>query len=289
MSRRRGLVLFVVAALFGLVASMAVVKQVRGPEVVESSTNSVGTAPIMLASRLISPGTQLSPDMVQMKAWPTESIPEGSFSSLEKAKGRVSAVLIRPGQPIVEGLLAPEGSLAGLGAIVPPGYRAVTVKVDDVVGVAGFISPGDRVDVLVTLDQPGESREGPGARVILQNVQVLAAGQEVESGKKDARSKNVGVMTLLVTPDGAEKLALASARGRIQLALRNATDETPALTSGVTARSMGPEGADKQRVLTVTLEVIRGVKREVRELEVNGPSPEPFYRDSKQRLVRDTE
>lgn len=149
---------------------------------------------------------------------------------MEKLVGRVTIAEIFPGEPILETRLAPEGSAAGLPAIIPPGMRAMTVKVDEVIGVAGFVAPGTYVDVVGTVV------EGAGqnavSRVILQNVKVLASGQRMET-QKDGQAIEVKTVTLQVTPEEAEILALASNAGKLQLVMRNTVDREMVQTKGV--------------------------------------------------------
>jgi pilus assembly protein CpaB len=169
----------------------------------------------------------------------TGAIPQGAI--LDKDKGRVigRGVIsdLYAGEPILESRLAAPGSGGGLAATIPPGMRACAVKVDDVVNVSGFVTPGMRVDVLISGTPPGEenSKEGTVSRTLLQNIQVLSAGTDIQ---KDAegKPKQVQVVNLLVTPEQAETLSLASNQVKIQLVLRNPldtkTDAVPGTTTG---------------------------------------------------------
>jgi pilus assembly protein CpaB len=132
-------------------------------------------------------------------------------------------------EPLLDSKLAELGSGGGLPITIPPGMRAVSVRVDDVIGVAGFVLPSTRVDVLVTLTPPGS--QDTRSRVILQNVQAVAAGQEIQRDE-DGTPMTVTVITLLVSPENAERLVLAAAQGRIQMALRNTLDVDSTDTSG---------------------------------------------------------
>jgi len=165
------------------------------------------------------------------------SMPKGAIQKPEDAIGRGVIADIYQGEPILEARLAPKGSGGGLAATIPQGMRACAVKVDEVVGVAGFVTPGMRVDVLVSGDPPGnpDPKEGTEVKTLLQNIQVLSAGTDIQ---KDAEGKpqQVHVVNLLVTPDQAESLSLASNHTQIQLVLRNPLDTQ---VSNVQTTAMG--------------------------------------------------
>jgi len=148
----------------------------------------------------------------------------GMFSRAEDVANRAIITPLAENEPVLEGKLAPKESGAGLSATIPEGMRALSVAVNEVVGVAGFVIPGTMVDVLVTGRVMGkDAAQGDITRTILENVRVLAAGQKVEQDR-EGKPQTVAVITLLVTPDDASKLTLAAADGRIQLSLRNTVD-----------------------------------------------------------------
>ena len=151
--------------------------------------------------------------------------------------GRVAVVNIAAREPVTDFKLAPEGSAGGLSAIIPEGYRAMTVKVDDVVGVSGFLQPGALVDVVVVIN-PTEMHQNPISKIVLQNVKVLASGQNIDRPKDDRETNTVKAVTLQVTPEQAEKLALASTEGKLQLVMRNAVDQGDEQTRGVDKRTL---------------------------------------------------
>jgi pilus assembly protein CpaB len=155
----------------------------------------------------------------------TGSQPKGTFTDPKEVIGRGVISQVYQGEPLMENRLAPKGSGGGLAATIPEGMRACAVKVDEVVGVAGFVTPGMRVDVLVSGDPPGQSNptQGQITTTVLQNIQVLSAGTDIQ---KDAEGKpqQVQVVNLLVTPEQAQKLSLASSQLKIQLVLRNPLD-----------------------------------------------------------------
>jgi pilus assembly protein CpaB len=146
---------------------------------------------------------------------------------------------IQSDEPIVEARIGARGSGAGLGPMIPPGFRAMSVRVNDVVGVAGFVLPGMRVDVLVTANLPG--RQDSVTATALQNVPVLSAGQTIQSDGK-GQPISATVVTLLVNPAQAEALTLANSEGKIQLVLRNATDQEVARTTGRSLRDLYSSG-----------------------------------------------
>jgi pilus assembly protein CpaB len=181
------------------------------------------TVQIVVAALPVQVGAKLTEADVRQAAWPKAVPIEGSFSLVSEVIGRGVLVPMVPNEPILATKLAPEGSGAGLMSTIPDGMRAVSVKVNDVIGVAGFVLPGSRVDLILS----GSPTQGGGnaemAKVILENIQVLAAGQNVATDD-NGRPQSVPVVTLLVTPQQSEVLALATADGRIQLALRNPLD-----------------------------------------------------------------
>ena len=169
------------------------------------------------------------------------TVPKGAVLKKEQAIGRGVVADMYQGEPILESRLAPVGSGGGLAATIPEGMRACAVKVDDVVGVSGFATPGMRVDVLISGNPPGDQSSatttGPKVKTLLQNIQVLSAGTDIQ---KDAQGKpqQVQVVNLLVTPDQAEVLSLASSQEKIQLVLRNPLDTQIAQTPGTVVKNL---------------------------------------------------
>jgi len=186
-------------------------------------------ASVIVAARDLSVGTIVRAADVRAVRWPGNATPPGYFGTVEAVVGRGVITPVRANEPLLEGKLADKSAGGGLSVSIPEGMRAVSVKVDEVIGVAGFVLPGTRVDVVVTLPPRAGANEAT-TQVFLQNIPTLAAG---ESTQPDARGKPQGVtvITLLVTPEQAEVLILAANEGRIQLALRNTLDlalvETP--------------------------------------------------------------
>jgi pilus assembly protein CpaB len=184
-------------------------------------------------------GTKIIPEQVMVVQFPKESTPDGAFESADKLAGRVAVTNIAPREPITEARLAPEGTAGGLSAVIPEGYRAMTVKVDDVVGISGFIMPGTLVDVVVVID-PAEKvgMQDPISKIVLQNIKVLANGQNIDKPEDQREANSVKAVTLLVLPEQAEKLALAASEGHLQLVMRNSVDQGDEQTTGINKRAL---------------------------------------------------
>lgn len=201
-----------------------------------SRAEAAGSTQVAVAARDLALGTVVTAADVKMVDWPGTAVPPGYASRTMDVVGRGLITAVSANEPLMTQKMAPKGAGGGLSIVIPEGMRAVSVKVDEVVGVAGFVLPGTRVDVLVTLN-PTSEREEMATRVILQNVQTLAAGQTIQ---RDAEGKpqTVTVITLLVDPVQAEKLTLAATEGQIHLALRNMLDLAVVETEGVRAAEL---------------------------------------------------
>jgi pilus assembly protein CpaB len=233
MNRKKLVVALVVAGITGLAASMLTFNYLKRPmPAVAAEQTPTGT--VVVAATPIALGTFLTEAHVKVVPWNSGALPEGFFATEKDVVGRGLIVDVAANEPILATKLAPEGAGGGLPVVIPEGKRAVSVKVDEVVGVAGFVLPGTRVDVLVTLnpETEGESQKPATTRVILQNVQVLASGQKIEKDE-EGKPQTVTVITLLVTPEESEKLTLAATEGKIQMALRNAMDMDSITTQGI--------------------------------------------------------
>jgi pilus assembly protein CpaB len=187
------------------------------------------SVPFVVASRDLAIGTTLTEEDLIMLDWPSVDLPEGFINTVPEALGRGVITPIRANEPVLETKIADRAAGGGLPIAIPPGMRAMSVAVNNVVGVAGFVLPGTRVDVLLTVNPDGNQQ--PITKIILQNIQVLTAGKIVQRDE-NGEPQDVPVVTLLVSPDDAEKLAHATNEGRIQLALRNTLDLDPTSTSG---------------------------------------------------------
>jgi pilus assembly protein CpaB len=213
----------IIIAIVALVLSAAVTLVIYRQLVNMTGRSTEGEpSKIVVASHKLVLGQRISETDVKLVDWPASVDLEGSYSEMAGVIGRGVIVPMLPNEPVLDSKIAPAEAGAGLTTAIPEGMRAVAVKVNDVIGVAGFVLPGTRVDVVLT-GSPTESSRSDTSKVILENVQVLAAGQNIEQ-EIDGEPQQVQVITLLVTPQDAQKLALASADGRIQLALRNPLD-----------------------------------------------------------------
>jgi pilus assembly protein CpaB len=234
MRNKRFLFVLAGALIFGLLAAVSVSRYLSSAQAYTKNLNRIAVAKVEIPV-----GTKIIPEHLMMVQFPKESTPDGTFEAPEKLTDRVAVVNIAAREPITESRLAPEGTAGGLSAVIPEGYRAMTVKVDDVVGISGFIMPGTLVDVVVVI-RPDDSSaaQGPISKIVLQNIKVLANGQNIDKPENQRDANSVKVVTLLVTPEQAEKLALASSEGKLQLVMRNSIDQGDEQTTGVNKRGL---------------------------------------------------
>ena len=205
------------------------------------------TQPVVVAAADLQLGAELKKEDLQVVQFPAGKTPEGTFSKPEEIIGRGLIVPIVKNEPILKAKLASKEAGSGLPPVIPEGMRAVSVRVNEVVGVAGYVLPGNRVDVVATAS-PTEARADTTSKVVLSNVQVLTAGTRMEHDGDQSKPVQVTVVTLLVYPEQAERLALASTEGKIQLALRNPLDQGAPATPGIkTSGLMGTVGPVKVR------------------------------------------
>ena len=235
MRNKRFFVVLAGALLFGLLAAVSVSRYLSSAQAYTKSLRGVAVAKVAIPI-----GTKIIAEQITLVQFPQESTPDGAFDSVEKLAGRVAVVNIAPKEPITEARLAPEGTAGGLSAIIPEGYRAMTVKVDDVVGISGFIMPGTLVDVVVVIVPTGNGAvaQDPISKIVLQNIKVLANGQNIDKPESEREANSVKAVTLLVTPEQAEKLALASSEGKLQLVMRNSIDQGDEQTIGINKRTL---------------------------------------------------
>ena len=247
-------------------------KQGTGKEIVQVQAEA---SPVIVAAGDLAWGTKLKPEMLKTTPYVKESLPEGHFRKLPDITGRVLISPVRANEPITEHKLAPNSiETGGVAAVLKPGKRAIAVKGDKVIGISGFINPGNRVDILVTIEDPKKKEEK--TKTILENILVLATGTQIQENEKGEPSP-VDVYTLEVDPEDGERLALAAAEGSVQLALRSILDAETVLTTGVTIPKMltsfsyaeekpKPTAAQKKRSTnrrwiprnTVTVDIIKG-------------------------------
>jgi pilus assembly protein CpaB len=232
MDRKKILVVVGVAALLALIASAGAYKFLseRGRVAEKARLQTVG---IVVAVVDIPLGATINPNQVAVSSWPKDNYPKDAIADPKTAVGRIVLRDFVRGEPVVEGKLVPVNKPAGLLSLrVPQGMRAFSVKVNEVVGVGGFIVPDTLVDVVVTTAISTTRNQDQISKIVLENIRVLAAGQVVEQ-QKDNKPVTVNTVTLAVTPDDAEKLALASNDGKIQLVLRNYADSDNVVTGGI--------------------------------------------------------
>ena len=229
MQRRRVLIAMALAVAMGFLASYVVYQAVRTAQGKQAETEQLA-----VAAANISLGEALTAQHIKMADWPKSTVPAGAVRSAKDAEGRVARASIVVGEPLLEARLAPAGQGGLMPVLVPAGKRAVTIKVDEAIQKSGFVVPNSRVDVLVTMArQTGQSRE---SRIVLQDVMVLASDQAVEM--KDNKPVTMTTVTMAVSPQEAERLALAQNEGKVTLALRNLQDNAQISTPGVTTAQL---------------------------------------------------
>ena len=234
MGRNKAIVILGIGALIALIASVFTYGWLQRKGRVQAQT--VETISVVVASSDLTWGTVLSTDKVKLAPFLRQSLPEGYFADVKKVVDRTLIHPVKMNEPIFDSRLAPTGTQGGgVAAVISPKKRAMAVKVDKVVGVSGFIHPGNRVDVLVTLSQTGTGRVAtPITKTVLENVLVLATGAEMEKAGNREKPSQVDVITLEVGVEEGEKLALAASEGKLQLALRNSADTGNVDTKGTT-------------------------------------------------------
>lgn len=211
-------------------------------------TASMPTRPVVVASTDLDVGAEITRDDIRVIDWPQSSVPQQAISDPKDVIGRGLVLPVIQNEPILPMKLAAKDAGAGLPPAIPPGLRAMSVRVNEVIGVAGYVLPGTRVDVLATVNPTGQGGDVT-SKVILTNVQVLASGTKIERDGRDNKPMPVNVVTMLVAPEESERLTLAATEGKIQLALRNPLDKSVTNTPGIRpAALMGAATAAKSAV-----------------------------------------
>jgi pilus assembly protein CpaB len=219
------------AVICGLIGVMLITRYLSS---VQAFTKDLGN--VVVAKQEIQLGERITAEHLGLAPIPNGSAAEGAFRKTDQLVGRVAITPFGVREVITGLKLAPEGVGAGLSAVIPEGYRAMTVKVDDVVGVSGFVMPGSFVDVVAVIlptAQQGGDNQGPISKIVLQNIKVLASGSKIDSPENQRVPAAVKAVTLQVTPEQAEKLVLASNEGKLQLVMRNYSDQEGTDTKGV--------------------------------------------------------
>lgn len=273
MKNTRAIWMIVISLLLGLAAVLVAGKWVIQRTTVEGSR-------VVIAAQDIDVGTRLTPDLLQSADWPRASVPPGSFQEAKMLDSRVAKVNLVRGEPLLESKLAPVGAMGGLSGVIADGKRAITVKVNEVVGLAGLALPGNKVDILVNTKDESDK---PISKIVLEQILVLAVGQDL--GRDETKPKSVSAVTLEVTPEEAEKLDLARSVGSLSLVLRNQVDKSAGTTAGVRASDLlklnpqtaaAPVIAPAMRRKAVppeeTVEIIRGTDKTEASLRAKGSS-----------------
>jgi pilus assembly protein CpaB len=232
MKNTRVWIMFGVAVVCGLLAVVLAAQWL-------TNQSSRGIAHIAVAATDISLGQRLTPDLVKVVDWPASSTPPGAHKDITALDGRVLRTSLLRGEAIIDSKLAPLGTTGGLSAVISEGRRAMTVRVNDVIGVAGFALPGNYVDILVNTQRDNGSdsaRDKQISKIVLERILVLAVAQDV--GRDETKPRVVNAVTLEVTPAQAEKLDLARSVGSLSLVLRNQMDPQAASTEGAMKSSL---------------------------------------------------
>jgi pilus assembly protein CpaB len=279
MARMRVFIVFVMAVTVGGVFAYATYNYVQSAQ---PRTVKMPTKPVVVAASDLDVGAEIQRDDIRIIDWPEASVPAGAFHDPNEVFGRGLVLPVIQNEPILPMKLSSKEAGGGLPPAIPQGMRAVSVRVDEVIGVAGYVLPGTRVDVVVTLS-PSESHKDVTSKVILNNVQVLAAGTKIDRETDKNKPVAVSVVTLLVNPEESERLTLAATEGKIQLALRNPLDRETPTTRGIRpgsllgaapivvaertqgaprgARAAAPKPEPVAAPEPATVEIIRGDKR----------------------------
>ena len=239
MPRKRIYTVLLVAMTVGAMFAIGTYRYVKASP---ATATPVNVAHVVVANGNMDVGTALRAEDLRVIDWPAKSVPEGAFQKTDELVGRGLIQPVVAFEPILPGKLSSPEAGAGLPPIIPEGMRALSVRVNDVIGVAGYVLPGTRVDVLVTVS-PDDQHDNVTSKLILPNVQVLTAGTKIERDVEKDKPVSVSVVTLLVDPEEAERLTLASTEGKIQLALRNPLDKTIPATPGVRPSALFGFGA----------------------------------------------
>ena len=230
MNRIRVFVMLALAITVGGVFALATYRYTQKPEA--AKVDAIATRPVVIAVTNLDLGASLRREDVRTIDWPAESVPAGSFNRVEDVIGRGLIQPVVQNEAILPSKLASKEEGAGLPPVIKPGYRALSVRVNDVIGVAGYVLPGTKVDVVATVN-PTTQQTDVTSKIVLTNVEVLASGTKIERDTEQGKPIAVSVVTLLVNPAEAERLTLASTEGKIQLALRNPLDPTAPTTTGI--------------------------------------------------------
>jgi pilus assembly protein CpaB len=279
MGRVRIFIVLALAVTAGAVFAFGTYNYVQNATRPSNNGPAMPTQPVVVAVNDLDVGAEIKPEDVKVIRWPKDSVPAQAMSDPKEAIGRGVITPLIQNEPLLPSKLSSKEAGPGLPPAIPPGLRALSVKVNEVIGVAGYVLPGTRVDVLATVNPSGNNGDVT-SKVVLTNVQVLASGTKIERDVEKGKPVPVSVVTLLVAPEESERLTLAATEGKIQLALRNPLDKSIPSTPGIKpAGLLGFASAAKQAVVrnkvasgqkveakvveapAATVEIIRGDKR----------------------------
>src|SRR6202161_4136005 len=279
MNRTRLLMIGVIALALGAFVSLFVYKNLQGKG---SSTGEPGVD-VLVAADDIQVGARIEEHDVRAVKYPASSLPSGTYSARSQVMGRGVIIPISRGEFVLPSKLAPENAGSGLPALIPPGMRAVSVRVNEVVSVAGFVGPGTRVDVLLTGTPNGSSESQ--TNTVLQNVAVIASGHTLERNAA-GEAQSTPVITLLASPDDAERLTLASSEGHIQLSLRNPLDTHQDPVDAANAKGLYMGGTPVAARPHVTSRPVKQQKTEPPPTSPSVLSIEVYQGDKKPDIVK---
>jgi pilus assembly protein CpaB len=258
-----------VAVLLALVVGVINYHWLTGAVAMPAPEEALETRPVVVAARDLEPGAKLTAEALGLREYLLESIPATAYGAPEEVVGRVLAVKVASGEPVLETRLAPpEITVGGIQGRITQGKRAMAVRGNEVLGISGFVHPGDRVDVLVTLNKDPDGRD-PATKLVLESLPVLATGTVLEPKGDGTGTSPVDVYTLEVSPEEAEVLALVATQGTLYFAMRNLEDTKTVLTAGADikktlAQLATPSAARPARKATQpkTVDVIKGGERQ---------------------------
>ncbi|QBY52347.1 Flp pilus assembly protein CpaB [Cupriavidus oxalaticus] len=226
MKNMRAILMLLIALVAGVAAVVSASRWL-----VQQSSSSVRQ--VVVAANDLNLGQPLNGSQLRLVSWPAGSVPPGAFQDTKALEGRVVRTSLQRGEPVLDAKLAPIGTKGGLSAVINDGKRAITVRVNDVVGVAGFALPGNYVDVIVNTNEEARNAQNSNiSKIVLEKILVLAVAQQVS--RDDTQPKVVNAVTLEVTPEQAEKLDVARSVGTLSLVLRNQMDVADINTGGAT-------------------------------------------------------
>ncbi len=278
MNRTRLLMIGVLALALGAFVSLLVYKNMQG----KGATVEAG-ADVVVAAGDIQVGARVEDRDARVAKFPVSGLPAGAYSKKSQVLGRGVIIPIAKGEFILPSKLAPENAGSGLPSLIPPGMRAVSVRVNEVVSVAGFVGPGTRVDVLLTGTPNGSSE--PQTTTVLQNVAVIASGHTLERNAS-GEAQNTPVITLLASPEDAERLTLASSEGRIQLSLRNPLDTHSDPVDAANAKGLYKGGTVPVAPPRMTIHPVKQQKTEKPRPSPSVLSIEVYQGDRKMDVVK---